>query len=806
MPGPEFVQQAFKSALLGGESNLDNVSDLTLEATKFKDRFQSLVVPNNLSNAAFIAGASLATVAALGTAYYLIKTHIDSADDERQGFIDSVDANVVSFFIPDAKDQRRDCSKYIAAFITEIEKNPTLYKFSGLLKKTIDKGDKKGTKFSAFSVSSLPFGVNFDQPREDGDNVDEATQAINFLLGGEFLDLLDKVKGNIKHNFINDSKLFVDAHDHIQDLNATRLIAITLANISINLIQGVNPQTKQPFTTDELYTLCGEFKALLLKLKLGIRDEVHAFKDDLCEAHKLQRFIDRLEERIDFLQRSYKDKLRNDLNLSDVINSGYSVIQNTTRTIRRLLYPDGRLENPAMFFSKLIDLNIEIKKNPELLPKFIKKLNMREDDNFLRMELNPTPSTVIDLLAIYASHYRDARKEALNKFKSSDSDFVETLKYFDENYIEYIEDLINAYGLFNHHNKDFNSAREYLVCFISLMLEAHNVTLLDKKEGFLSSNEQALQFLREALADEAHYSFKYILDDGLSKNLRNYLRDQINLVITIRQLSLMTTLTEINSGYLQLPKFQAFVKEKLQKLQEYKEKFIDSKDDLIEVSVQNNTVRSLIFSEINHEVPNKFTNLVDLCNHFDTNIKRAIEQIYSKKFKERLIVNETSLMTKIETYDLDPDSVKLYSTLQNVDVLQALTLKLPTKAEESDIISEKDSITSTGSNANYAPFQLKVLNAIGIVSGALLVIGLVTLLLMIYGPSSLSSFLQLSATALSALIITGFASSAVGGVGLATSYFASSFFKKPNCLIPVKDDDYIPLSKERLNAHLSKAC
>jgi hypothetical protein len=233
MPGTAMVQQAFKTALLGGPSNLDNVADFALESENFKHRFNSLLPSDNLSNAALIAGAGAVTVAAIAGAYYLISRRIDKVDDERESFIESVEQNVVSFFVLDVKDKRRDSVKYVAALISELEKKPILSKFSRLLTKTIDKDDKKGKHYNIFSIASLPFGVHFDQPREDGDNVDEAVQAINFFLGGEFLELLKLVKDGVNHSLLTDTKLFFNAQNHIQDLNATRLIVTILANILV---------------------------------------------------------------------------------------------------------------------------------------------------------------------------------------------------------------------------------------------------------------------------------------------------------------------------------------------------------------------------------------------------------------------------------------------------------------------------------------------------------------------------------------------------------------------------------------------
>ncbi len=794
MPGTGIVQQAFKSALLGGTSNLDNVVDLTLEASAFERRFNALLPNDNLSNAALIAGAGVATVAAIAGAYLLIKNRIDCVDDERESFIDSVNANVVSFFVFNSKDKRRDSVKYVAGVITELERNPILNKFSRLLIKTIDKDGKNGKHYNAFSIASLPFGVHFDQPREDGDNVDEAIQAINFFLGGEFLELLDTVKREINHSLLNDTKLFFNAQSHIQDLNATRLIAIILANIAINLIQGINPNNSLPLTTDESYKLCEEFRSLLLKLKLGINSELSQFKDKLVAAHKLELFIDRLEERINYLQISYKDKLKNDLNLNDVINGGYAVIQNTTRPIRRLLYRNERLENMAAFFSRLIDLNIEIKNKPEIFQRLIKKLDMKPNSNFAEMGLNSEPSTAMDFLAIYVSHYRDVRKNALKRFSHpSDVDFVETLKYIDENYVQYIENLTESYGFLGRHKNPINPARVYLICFIALMLEAHNVTLLDKKPGFLSSNEQALQFLRRSLENNAYYGWQYLLSGDVSSHLRDYLQKQIHLVIAIRHLSLITTLTEINSGYLQRQDFQAFVKEKLEKLQKIHSEFIDAKDRLVEAAAQNaqQPFSRLIISEINHDVPDKFTNLRDLCANFNEDLDRAMQQISSPEFKARLKLKETELIDKIETYDPELGSAEFYANLQNSAQMQILKADIAKRHEvkgEFDRSLDKASTWANGANSNFASFKLKVLNAICIASSALLLIGLVILVSMTYGVNALAVLSDLASGVQSALMITGFVSAAAGGVGLATSYFAPRFFNKRSDLIPVKED------------------
>jgi len=793
MPGSVMVQQAFKTALLGGPSNLDEVADFALESVNFKQRFNSLLPQDNLSNAVLVAGACAVTVAAIAGAYYLISKRIDKVDDERESFIDSVEQNVVSFFITDVKDKRRDSARYVAALISELETKPILNKFSRLLTKTIDKENNKGKHYNIFSIASLPFGVHFDQPREDGDNVDEAVQAVNFFLGGEFLELLKTVKEGVNHSLINDTKLFFNAQNHIQDLNATRLIATILANIAINLVQGINPNTNLPLTTDESRELCEEFRTLLLKLKLGINSDLASIKENLVEAHKLDLFIERLEERINFLQMAYRDKLKNDLNLDDVINGGYSVIQNTTRPIRRLLYSDGRHENTAIFFSRLIDLSIEIKKHPDLINRLTKKLKIKQDFDFSSMQLNKVPSTVLDLIAIYASQYREVRASALKKFKRHDDrDFVEILEDIDNNYIRNIEDLTKSYGFMGRHLKPINPARAYFVCFISLMLEAYNVTILDKKPNCLSSNEQAMNFLKAFGKDGSYYGLPYILSKDVSSYLRIYLTAQINLIIAIRHLSLVTTLTEVNSGYLKQIDFQLFLKAKLEKLKESLAEFVDAKNGLIEVAAHNSsekqTTTRLVLSEINHEVPDKFTNLVDLCTVFDKDLERGIKQISTPKFKESLNVKEDELIKKMSFYDLEGDPGEFYAKLQHSTQMQILQENIVKQKVVQEQFDNRADTLSVGSNSNIASFQLKVLNSICIISTISLAVGLIFLLIITYGVSTSPLIASTFSGVQSGFMIAGFVSAAAGGVGLATSYFAPKFFKKSNVLIPVDEE------------------
>lgn len=795
MPGSGIVQQAFKTALLGAPSNLDDVASIALESQKFKQRFDALLPHDNLSNAALIAGAGAVTVAALAGAYYLISKRIDKVDDERESFLDSIDQNVVSFFVLDVKDKRRDSVKYVAALISELEKNPILHKFSRLLTKTIDKEDKKGKHYNIFSIASLPFGVHFDQPREDGDNVDEAVQAINFFLGGEFFELLKIVKEEVNHSLLLDTKLFFNAQSHIQDLNATRIIATILANIAINLVQGINPNTSLPLTTDESRKLCEEFRSLLLKLKLGISSEVEKIKNNLVQAHKLELFIERLEERINFLQMAYRDKLKNDLNLDDVINGGYSVIQNTTRTIRRLLYNDSRLENTAMFFSKFIDLSIELRKTPDLFKRLIKKLNIQPGFNFSSMHLNKEPSSVLDFIAIYTSQYRNVRQKALARFKRpADKDFVDILQYIDINYVHYIEDLTNSYGFMGRHLQPINPAREYMICFVALMLEAYNVTLLDKKPECLSSNEQAMNFLKASLKEGSYYGFRYILISDESSYLKNYLFRQINLIIAIRHLGLITTLTEINSGYLKQVDFQAFLKFKLEKLKDILAQFVSAKDNLIDfaaqISSEKPTATRLILSEIDQQVPDKYTNLVDLCTNFATDLERAIKQINTPNFKESLNSKEFELIQKMRVYDLETDAEEFYEKLQNSTQMQLLQENIDFQNSVKTDYDNRSDVESVGSNSNIASFQLKVLNAICVISSISLLVGLIFLLLTTYGVNTSPLIASLFSGVQSALMIAGFVSAAAGGVGLATSYFAPRFFNKSSVLIPVEDTAY----------------
>lgn len=795
---PSFgVQQAFTSAILGGDSDLDNIVDLASEADNFQQRVNSLLPDNQITNAALIGGLVVVSVAAVAGIGLVISNRLQTVEDEREYFLDMVNQKTVGFLVLDSQSSRNAYGNYVAEFIRLLkEEHPRLMDISGLKRKTSTKEGSEGTLYISFSIPSLPFGVHYDQPRDDGDQIDESVQFLNFLLGGEFEELLAKVRVNIKDNFLNNASLFFEGRDHVQWLNSTRIVAILLANIALNITQGIKPYSKIPLTIPELKERCAEFRSFLLLLRGQSNKILSANKYAMCESELLDKFIARMNDRINLLELAYNAKLKDDLNLSDVISSGYALLNNATRPLRRLLYPHGAMDDPALFFSHLINLQTEISIFPDLISRAVKKLDLKTFNPHDR-QLNSTPSTVIDLLAIYASCKRRKRQSMLARFKrAEDNDFKGLLASFDEKYIYPIEDMTGSYGILDLSTKNvINSASNYLICFVSLMLESHNVTLLDKKDGCLSSNEQANLFLKNALNPGFKYGFGYFQNTTFVVDWGQYINALIKLVFGVRHLGLTTTLTETNLRYLQTSHFQDFIKEHLLRLSHTHEEFLRIKENAIlrgQRSGKQNTVESLIVSEINSKVPHKNTQMPDLSDTFIDCINRAERVIVLSTFDDNKAEQERALISRVQTYDLTARDAndtkgKFYSSLYgfvspekiiNYDIEAAIPKTYTDQKLQTDI-----SINNDGRGTSPS-FWLKALDVVFAVSLALFLAGLLTLLILTY----VESVALLPVAAQSALMITGLAALGSGGIGFVGNVFATRFFNHKDDLLPLVGD------------------
>ena len=800
--------QAFTSAVLGGENDLDKVVDAAAEAENFKHRVQALLPDSQLSNAALAGGVLVASVAAVAAIGFAIHGRLQSVDDERANFWEMVKRNSVGFLVLESESDRNPYGNYVAEFIRRLEENPRLYALSGLKRKTVDTESTKGTLYIASCIPDMPFIARLAQPEDDGDHIDESLQFLMFFLYSKLGSLLKKTRSHVKDKFLNDINMFFKGREHVQWVNSTGLVGVISANIALAIGFGVKPNSNTLYTFAELKQICEEFRSYLLNMR---GDLIPAFKDNrhaLCESAELDEVILQLTERINHLGIAYSKKLQNDLNLGDLVSSSYALLHNTTRPIRRLLYPGGRLENPAEFFTDLINLKTEIELYPDLLSRLVRKLNMQDFD-VNACQVNSTPVTVMDLLVIYANNFRSNREAALKKFKrEQDKTFVDILRDFDKNYIQPVEDNTGSYNMFGHSNvQTINPAAEFLICFISLMLESHNVSLLDKREQFKSSNEQAAEFLLKALGDNARYRFSYFFNDKIFKlDWKEYFRAQINLLFEIRHLSFITTLTNANQRYLQRADFQRFLLQRLARLRVARQNFSREKDLLIargQRLAQQSKFESIIVSEINAEVPQKNVNLEGLLEVFDHSLIMAEQTLNHSTFDENARVQELHLIERARSYDLympaDPLEVsnkeRFYKVIcDNVlaDKLVAELEKQQGQADAIDLVDDdssrarSNSMTSVSSDTANAHFRLQVYDTLLISSVVLLVLGIVALLLCMFALPHVSF---LSSRAISGIIIGGFTAIGVGSLGMGSSYLVPRFFDKKSELIPVVNDE-----------------
>ena len=802
--------QAFTSAFLGGESDLDKIVDAAAEAENFKKRVKALLPDGQLSNAALVGGVLVASVAAVAAIGFAINGRLQYVEDERVHFWEMVARNSVAFLVLDSEAERNSYGNYVAEFIQQLQANPTLYALSGLKRKTVDTTGTKGTLYIASCIPSMPFIARLAQPSEDGDYIDEALQFLMFLLDSKLGSLLQDARSHVKDQFLNDVSMFIKGRNHVQWVNSTSLVGVLIANIALAIGFGVKPNSNTLYTLSELKQICQEFKSFLLNMRGEL---ITAFKDNresLCESETLDTFILQLTDRINRLGIAYTKKLQNDLNLGDVITSSYAILHNTTRPIRRLLYSDGRLENPAEFFTYLINLKTEIELYPDLLSRLVRKLNMRDFDSDL-CQVNATPVTVMDLLIIYANNFRGNREKALKRFKrEEDVNFVKILQRFDTIYIQPVEDTTESYGFMGRNKQAINPAAVFLICFTSLMLEAHNVSLLDKQEQFKSSNEQAAEILREAFSENARYRFSYFFNGKIFKlDWRKYLQEQISLLFEVRHLSLITTLTNANQRYLQRADFQDFLLQRLVRLREAKERFSRAKEQLISkgqrLASQSN-FEGIIVSEINAEVPQKSVKLESLLTVFDSSVHQAEHTLQQSSFDANARQHELRLIDMAKSYDhyeaqqdieLEQKE-QFYQALRDHVLADRLVAELPDEQEDSGphepteapVRVRVNSIVSANSYTDNAYFSLRVYDITFGVSVVLLAAGITSLLLFSFAASS---FAFLSAEVISGFIIAGFVATGAGSIGEASSYIVPRFFDKKSELIPVLHDESVNL-------------
>ena len=804
--------QAFTSAVLGGESDLDKIVDaaaeaknLADEAQNFEERVKTLLPDGQLSNAAFAAGVLVASATAVGAIGYAISNRLDYIADERAQFWEMVQHNSVAFLVLESESDRNPYGNYVAEFIRQLKAKPTLYALSGLKRKTVDTEDAKGNLFIASCIPLMPFIARVAQPSEDGDFIDESLQFLMFLLDSELVLLLEKVRSHVKDKFFNNASMFFKGRDHVQWVNSTSIVAVLIANISLAIGLGVKPNSNTLYTLSSLKQICQEFRALLLNTQGDLNQVFKKNSQTLCESEHLDRLILKLTDRINRLEIAYSKKLQNDLNLGDVVSSGYALLQNTTRPIRRLLYGD-RLENPAKFFRDLIDLKVELEIYPKLLTRLVKKLNFRDFDAGL-LEINGEPTTVMDLLIVYANSFRGNRETALNRFsRPEDANFRDILRKFDEEYIQPIEDSAAkgaskgkglTSGLWSK-SQPINPAAEFLICFTSLMIEAHNVSLLDGKGQVKSSNQQAAAFLKKAFDDSSRYRFSYFFNKNVfNLKWKEYLQTQKNLLFGVRHLSLITTLTNTNQRYLQRAEFQEFLLRSIARLKEAKEQFLQKKNTLThngqQLSQQNN-FEGIIVAEINETVPQKHTRLDDLLSVFAKSLNLEEQILRQSKFDENAMETECNLIDFAESYHLmDPQELeewqkdtRFYQALR--DHVLAGQLVEDNNPPVYDILvrNRSNSISSVNSDTDNAHFRLRAYDIMFVTSIALLAIGITTLLLFSFAASS---FAFLSAEVISGFIIAGFAVTGAGSVGIASSYLVPRFFDQKSELIPVLHDD-----------------
>ncbi|MDF1758398.1 MAG: hypothetical protein P1U74_08895 [Legionellaceae bacterium] len=818
------VQHAIRQTLL-----TNTTPSSSRDPVEIAKSINELLGETSVSNTEVVAAAVVASAAVVAFACYAIYSRLETVDNEIDGFYEMVDRHSTTYFIAHKNSERTDPDRYVNTFIESLDEfngqgiSALLSLFAGIHKQDKEKKGIPGVVYSAYSMASCPLIKHFERSQDDGQTIDESRQALTMFLRGSATSLLELLEDILKTGMFEGAKVFVLGEDHIREINSTRSLIIWLMNLALNLLYPMNPKTKKPVSISDSITLCTNLRKILSDMLSDLETSKYKeYKTSIRLYEKFHDFLKTLDARITDLQQGYRHTLKTKINLTEIINNSYSILQSMNNTLVGVLYPGRDHSDYAKLLDKVMDLDYLIRNNKDLPMRLVRKLNQHSIDTS-KMGLNAQAATVIDVLAIFSYANRSSRDDALDKFtgdkKLKDSHSLETAKrissyrnqfvaaltYIDDNYLKPLEES-HGFSLGFSHSKtpEKIAATDFFVSFIALTLEVYGVNFIyTTTPGIQDANYQVRDINNKFLTKSPFFKLQRIsdlpLDAKLISHLQGFIRSQFEMLMATRLINSIQSLIRKNQHHLYSESLQAYLQKRLDYLGASHLKVFATVGELVEtaqIDKCSNQDLVAILSNINAKDLKTSIELPILLRTLADNIRRTKEIIYRSTFDDNLAENERRLIRFIK----DNDNRDLFASSEEYDdfyhVLEAdvrddlkFALAGSQSAEDSVLLEELHAHSSRGVTCNIsteAPllansyFQLQAyFNIIGGVSLALLGLGILALLLTTFGVQGIPFLASMGLHVTSALMITGFACTFTGGIGLASSYFAPKFFKSP---------------------------
>lgn len=388
------------------------------------------------------------------------------------------------------------------------------------------------------------------------------------------------------HKFQNASSItmhynaFMKPANFLNNYRAPRFIITALANLLWNLQHPVSTSTGLPLNLSEAVSLCYDVEMFLNDL---LNSAQYPYIEPLdTKSKRLNQCLLNIEVFIKSLRRSFEFERLHEINLRQVSQHMHSGLKVMSNKLLELIYHNE--EAAEIIVGQMMTISSLLVLNPQLYNYFY-----TYQISPLPPHINSKPTTVIDLLAIYAHLTPYHRKELCRTLIASDLEpeiqLAFSLRQFHQTCLEPFEEVSLKQVTGNAKSQEeayqisaayllpviflvmesfavFRDTRPHLSAYESKFSDADDLQHLYDLDGTLSDKTQRQNILSEACdaSDKAYYHWSISMffqnKSKTHQNIDQLLVWQNEMRLKTLELDRYTDRIEENRIWLQFPTFQ----------------------------------------------------------------------------------------------------------------------------------------------------------------------------------------------------------------------------------------------------------
>ena len=459
-------------------------SELTATLTKGAGNMATLDLAGTINSMQNIGGGSAsaalvtvvieATIVGVNKVYQVLEACAEEKLEIYQLFKQDYDSGTSTVFLPKNEKQTNPTYKLLEGFIQLLQvddkqEKSALFRYAGIhfTKNAMSPKKEPGTRYAVISMSSLLSTNPYPYDRSGDQCLDKALRSSDIFLQARLpqsLALIYHFESGGILGFFKDS---VYPTSKLINLSVIRFMVLVFENLLINLQHpcDLDAETNEPLSDEAATHLCENVIDLINRISILMgNDENFKYLSKIDCGHVFLDFICFMKLEVEQLRKGHQSKKLNHLDLSEIVAQSQEILQRLNRVWYQILYLNKPMTESKQLLYLVGLLSNVLEKHPEDWANFLKILDDQHWSSMTIAGLNYPYRSAIDLIGLFAA-LSDKQRKALLKSSSRIPAIEYVLVQLNDNFISSFSEELSL--------TQSSATHSFFMNLLALSLESH---------------------------------------------------------------------------------------------------------------------------------------------------------------------------------------------------------------------------------------------------------------------------------------------------------------------------------------------